>query len=230
MINEDQQLMVGMGMATAGIVMTALAVRTGATNRELRRLRAWPVTDIRSQAATATYSRGSLAGQLKRTSQGTNPWERVQGIVLHQVDVPQVGIGAYPKMTAHLAVHHDGTVYWIHPLNVRLAHGHGFNSDTIGIEVAGRFRDADVMPRAQAMGLRRAIQFAVENVAANGGRISNIYAHRQSAESRACDPGKDIMRRGGMWAARALGLSVLPDHVRGDGQPVIKSWLVEAPA
>jgi len=228
-MTEDERFMLGVGLATTGLVVTAAAWRLGSTQNELNRLRRWPIVDIRDQAASARYSRGSLAGRNKRTSLGRNDWSKIDGIVLHQVAVDNVGRAAYPKMTAHLAVHHDGTVYWIHPLNVRLAHGHGFNNDTIGIEVAGHFRNADKMPRAQALGLRRAIQFAKEQGAANGAEIRNLYAHRQSSDDRYCDPGRDIMQRGGMWAARTMGMSVLPGHVRGDGDPLPPDWLKEMP-
>lgn len=228
-MNQDDQIIAGVALATAGAVTIAVGWRIGSTANELRRLRRWPVYDIRDQAVNAVYSRGSLAGRNKRTSLGRNDWSKINGIVLHQVAVNNVGRAAYPKMTAHLAVHHDGTVYYIHPLDTRLAHGHGFNNDTIGIEVAGHFRNADKMTEAQAIGLRRAIQFAVEEAARNGGQITNLYAHRQSSDDRYCDPGRDIMQRGGMWAVRTLGLQIYPEHVRGDGDPLPEDWMEEAP-
>jgi hypothetical protein len=229
MDRDEQMTYVGLAMAAGGLIGFAVGYRNSVAY-ELRALRSVPMVDARDAAATAVYTRGgSLVGVNKRTGTGTNAWDKVTGIMLHQVAVDDVNPAAYPKMTAHLAVHHDGTVYWLHPLNVRLMHGHGLNNETVGIEVAGHFRDDDKMPEEQVLGVRRAIQFAVEEAARNGATITNLWAHRQTDQSRLCDPGLDIMQRAGAWAVRTLGLTLHPEHVRGSGTPLPDAWTQERP-
>ena len=114
-----------------GLAIAALVLGRGGGGHGLSPVE---VIDVQDQAASARYKE---SGILKRRS--FTDWEKITGITLHQVGVRKVGRKAYPKMTAHLGVHHDGTVYVIHPLNTLLWHGHGFNRDTVAIEVAGLF-------------------------------------------------------------------------------------------
>ena len=174
--------------------------------------------DIRHKSVNARYSNGVL----KR--RGATDWRKITGITLHQVGVNNVGRKAYPKMTAHLAVHHDGTVYWIHPLNTLLWHGHGFNGDTVSIEVAGLFSKDKPLPPIQAAGVRTAIRFIKQHAAKNGARISFVYGHRQSSSGRGADPGRAIWQDTALWAEKNLGLRTIPDHTRGTGKTIPALW------
>ena len=199
-----------------GLAIAALVLSRGGGGHGLSPVE---VIDVQDQAASARYKE---SGILKRRS--FTDWEKITGITLHQVGVRKVGRKAYPKMTAHLGVHHDGTVYVIHPLNTLLWHGHGFNRDTVAIEVAGLFGGDTPLPPAQANGLRQAIRMIQQEVARQGGRISFIYGHRQSSANRAADPQRAIWQKGAIWAEQNLGINTVPFHTRGSGKPITAKW------
>lgn len=198
-----------------GLAIAALVLGRGGGGHGLTPVE---VIDVQAKAANAHYKSGTK----KRRS--FTDWEKVTGITLHQVGVRKVGRKAYPGMTAHLGVHHDGTIYVIHPLNTLLWHGHGFNRDTVSIEVAGLFGINTPLPPAQANGLRQAIRMIQQEVARQGGRISFIYAHRQSSAGRALDPQKAIWQQGAIWAEQNLGINTVPFHTRGTGKPITAKW------
>lgn len=166
-------------------------------------------------------------GQVKRVYRSPRDIGKVVGITLHQVDVNNVGRGAYRKMSAHYAVHHDGEVYWIHPATTLVIHAHGLNRDTIGIEVAGKFALDTPLPPAQALGLQRAIRIACAEVEGLGGRITHIWAHRQSSKKRARDPGRAIYQAGVLWAMEELELEHDPGETRGKGLRIPAEWELE---
>lgn len=172
------------------------------------------------------------------------PWTQIKGVTLHQTGMHRFSARAWPKVRAHLGIHHDGSVFWIHPLESRLPASNGFNRDTVAIEVAGNFlrREADVrsywkkgggpstLTPEMVEGLRRAIRFIISEVERHGGRITHIHAHRQTNRNKASCPGEAIWRSGGVWAQRELGLSDgSPGYVRSDGLPIPPYWDDERP-
>lgn len=178
--------------------------------------------DVRAQAANARYKK---SGTLKRSQR--RKLSGVTGITLHQVAVGEpgdpgkvVGVKAYPKMTAHLGVHHNGDVYWIHPFDVRLFAANGLNRETINIEVAGKFGKNSKITAVQAAGVRKAIAFARSQGSKEGAKITKIWAHRQSWDKRGGDPGPAI------WKAGALrsGLTRPVFETRGSGKPIPAAW------
>lgn len=193
--------------------------------------------DVRDAAATAHYPSTKPGkepkpwhGQVKRTYKQPRAVDQIRGITLHQVAVNNVGVGAYRKMTAHLAVHHNGNVYWIHPFETYLLHGHRFNRDTVGIEVAGAFEIQTPLPEVQVEGIRRAIRFALAELERMGGHLAEIWAHRQASSSRTRCPSRAIYQAGCLWAVDALGMSHDPNHTRGSGLVIPASWKDELPA
>ncbi len=180
-----------------------------------------PIVDVRDKAKNSKYKKSRrIKRDIKRKD-----ITKLTGITLHQVGVRKVGRRAYPKMTAHLGVHHDGTIYYIHPFDTLLFHGHGLNRDTIGIEVAGLFGKNTPIPEAQAAGIRRAIRFAQSEARKLGANITKVYGHRQSSNMRAADPGPAIWSEGAMRS----GLETPMDETRGTGKTIPDRWL-EAPA
>jgi hypothetical protein len=177
------------------------------------------IVDVQAQAAGARYKK---SGNLKRRS--FRDWDQLTGIVLHQIGVRNVGRAAYPNVTAHIGVHHDGTIYRIHPLPTRRAASDALNPDTVSIEVAGLFGKDTPIPQAQVYGLRQAIRLIQQEVAANGGQIEAIYAHRQGAKDRPLDPQAGLWREGALWAEERLGIPTRPTYTRAQGRPIPRSW------
>jgi len=202
----------------AGLV-AGLALAAGVSRIVNKGLSPVTVINVQPAAANARYKDN---GNLKR--QTFHDWEKITGITLHQVGVPTVGRTAYPKMTAHLGVHHDGTIYWIHPFNTYLHHAGLLSKDTVSIEVAGLFGVDDPLPEAQANGLRQAIWLIQRVVAEQGGRIETIYGHRQSSSGRLGDPNRAIWQAGALWAEKKLGIPTDPYHTRYTGEPIPATW------
>jgi len=165
---------------------------------------------------------------------------KITGITLHQTGIHGFGERAWKKVTAHLGVHSDGRVYLIHPLESYLWASNSLNRDTVAIEVAGNFLgDLDrpnsywkkgggpsELSEAMIAGLRRAIRYIIQEVAAAGGSIEQIYAHRQGRGAKSNCPGAAIWRQAGVWAQTELGLGNGPglEYVRKDGKPIPPAW------
>ncbi|MEZ4382955.1 MAG: CHAT domain-containing protein [Nannocystaceae bacterium] len=170
----------------------------------------------------------------------TRKWTDITGITLHQTGIHGFGERAWKKVTAHLGVHSDGRVFLIHPLESYLWSSDALNRDTIAIEVAGNFLGDLSKPSSywkqgggpselsEAMidGLRRAIRYILQEVAAQGGTIAHVYAHRQAKRGKSNCPGAAIWQNAGVWAQVELGLTngPTPDYTRKDGQPIPPAW------
>jgi hypothetical protein len=188
--------------------------------------------DLREKAAPVRYKEGDgygkASGQVKRTYK-TRSMDKIKGITVHHVGVPEVGESGIHKFTYHAVVHHDGTVYWLHPFTTYLLHGHGLNRDTIAIAVSGSFGNVTKeLPPAQAAGLRRAIAWATAQANADGADVSEIWTHRQASSGHGYDPGRSPYREGVMWAQSSLGLEHDPNATRGTGLEIPDKWLAEA--
>ncbi len=175
-------------------------------------------------------------------------WKKITGITLHQTGIHGFGERAWKKVTAHLGVHSDGRVYLIHPLESYLWASNSLNRDTIAIEVAGNFLGDLDRPKSywkkgggpseltpeMIAGLRRAVRYIIQEVAAAGGSIGHIYAHRQGRGAKSNCPGAAIWQSVGVWAQTELGLGNGPglEYVRKDGKPIPPAWdprLLEEP-
>lgn len=167
-------------------------------------------------------------------------WSKITGITLHQTAIHGFGERAWKKVTAHLGVHSDGRVYLIHPLESYLWASNSLNRDTVAIEVAGNFLgDLDrpksywkkgggpsELTEAMIAGLRRAIRYIIQEVAAAGGTIEHVYAHRQGRGAKSNCPGAAIWQHAGVWAQTELGLGNGPglEYLRKDGKPIPPAW------
>lgn len=79
--------------------------------------------------------RGKLDARGK--PQAPRPWSKIYGITWHQtasghLDADHPRILSVP---AHLMLHQDGSVTLLHPLVLRMEHGHALNGPTIGVEI-----------------------------------------------------------------------------------------------
>ena len=77
---------------------------------------------------------------------------------------------------------------------------------------------------AQLEAAREFITYYVELVAANGGKLKYIYAHRQSSKNRVSDPGERIWKEVAEWAAKEHGLIIRDNYTVGDGKPLPDMW------
>ena len=139
------------------------------------------------------------------------------------------------NVPAHVCVMMTGGVVVHSPLEAYLNHGHGFNSDTYGIEVEGLYagvkgvrttmwKPDDVMELGEKT--KRGIQFAIDFLVLNTPeptKLKYMYAHRQSYDDKRADPGSEIW---GVAEKHCAQHSILPryDHTRRDGLPIPKEW------
>jgi peptidoglycan hydrolase-like protein with peptidoglycan-binding domain len=203
-----------------------------------RTLAAWEAWE-RAKAAGVTPRMGAHPGAAKR---GVREWAAVTGITLHQT---AVDLGERPArwdtLRAHVGVTRGGQVLQVYGLSDLVYHGNGLNGSTVGIECSGTYEGVEgdrgtwwqppgvAEPQRPTAALveaaRRAVAWVVAEVAAHGGRVRWIYAHRQSSGTRQSDPGSAL------WKAVALecGLETRPGFTVGSGRAIPEAWGGEGP-
>jgi hypothetical protein len=187
----------------------------------------------------ATHPRPGLS-----RAQPRRPWSQITGITLHQT-AGLIGerTAVWRGVHAHLGVTRLGKIVHLYDFADRVNHGHNLNAADVGIEIDGHFcgvegdlrtywrpaGDPHRMPltptAAQIEAARIAVEFVIEAVAAEGGCVRFIHAHRQSSCMRQGDPGSAIWREVGLWAQQHLGLEDGgPGWTVGDGLPIPEAW------
>lgn len=172
-------------------------------------------------------------------SDSLRDWKDVKGIVLHQTACRLgTNVERWYSVTCHVGCPSDGKVIFNNDLRRTLWHGHGFNRDTVGIEIDGNYQGIDGndatrwkagggpahLTKEQLEAARAAVAWIVAEVAANGGKITHIWAHRQSSDQRQSDPGSEIWTGVGLWAQRELGLINNPGVTLGTGMALSVEW------
>jgi hypothetical protein len=71
---------------------------------------------------------------------------------------------------------------------------------------------------------RRAVAWVCAEVAARGGRVQYLYAHRQSSGTRRSDPGSAIWKGVALEVERSGLLLTRPGFTVGSGRAVPESW------
>jgi N-acetyl-anhydromuramyl-L-alanine amidase AmpD len=154
-------------------------------------------------------------------------WGQVRGITLHQTAC-NMGerIERYDTIGAHFAVLRSGRVLRMCDLDRIVYHGHGWNNQCVGIEVDGLyaglegdirtvwddpttpFREQPQKVTPEAMeSTRQLVRWIVAEVAAHGGKVAILGAHRQAVDSRRNDPGEAIWKQVALPLHAELGLS-----------------------
>jgi hypothetical protein len=175
---------------------------------------------------------------------GRRPWSKVTGICLHQT---ACWLGERPErwdtVGAHIGITRAGRVIWLHDFTHLVAHGNGWNNQTVGIEIDGLYAgvkgdpstvwdDPDTAGHETEMELtietiisaKETISWIVRECATYNANISALVAHRQSSKDRRNDPGSAI------WKSIALPMSdelVLSDGGPGfaiGGYPIPEAW------
>lgn len=183
-----------------------------------------------------------------KARKGLNPWSRIDTVCLHQMacDDGSDAPGSWQRwrdLAIHFAVLRHGQAAWLYDANVLLWHGHGFNGRSVGLEIEGWYAGVEGRPgtlwappgapasRKVSQALQplqveaacQAIRLAVQQVAAHGGRVKYIGAHRQAAGAeRQADPGSAIWQAVALPMMAELGLSTAPT-LKG-GMPVPEAW------
>ena len=170
-----------------------------------------------------------------RNHNGPRPIESITGITLHQAAVV---LEREPKNPAyHVLVQRRGRALLLRDLGHQMHQAQRvFNRSDVGIEFSGYYagvagdlrtfwkpkrapkrKPQQLTAAAIAAGLD-AIRWIIAEVAAHGGQIRHIHAHRQTSRSRTSDPGSQIWQTIALPIMDEFGL----DHLieTGDGRLV----------
>jgi hypothetical protein len=192
----------------------------------------------RAKAAGVTVRMGAHPQEAKR---GTRDWGAVTGITLHQtaVDLGERP-GRWDTLRAHVGVTRGGQILQVYGLSDLVYHGNGLNGSTVGIECSGTYEGVEgdrgtwwqppgvSEPQRPTAALveaaKRAVRWVCAEVAANGGKVQYLYAHRQSSASRQSDPGSAIWK-GVALACEMTGLlATRPGFTVGTGRAIPEAW------
>jgi N-acetyl-anhydromuramyl-L-alanine amidase AmpD len=171
---------------------------------------------------------------------GARPWGQITGIVLHQTAVL---LGPNPTrwhdIAAHVGIPQDGAVILINPLDQLIWHANALNKSTVGIEISGNFEgvDGDASTywkpgggphRAtdeQIAAARSVVGWICREIAAQGGSVRYLFAHRQASSDRRADPGSRVWQEVALWCQQQYALSDGgPGHAVGSGYPIPREW------
>jgi hypothetical protein len=135
---------------------------------------------------------------------------------------------------AHVCVSTD-QFFSVHAeLQHHLYHGHGFNPDTLAIEIEGAYgeyltdKKGDPISEELITTAREAFTYLVRAGTELGMPLKYIYAHRQSHRLLVNDPGEAIWRNVALWASETFDLEIRPRHTRGDGLTLPSIWYSRA--
>jgi hypothetical protein len=175
---------------------------------------------------------------------GRRDWSKVTGICLHQTACV-LGERAlrWANIGCHLGVTRGGKAIWLHDFIKKVIHGHGWNSQTVGIECDGTYAgiegnlktfwrpkdEPDRLPQSPTPQLveatKQSIRWICATVAAHGGKVRVLVAHRQSTDDRTSDPGSAIWQQVALVMQKELGLSDGgKGFTIGRGEPIPEAW------
>lgn len=173
------------------------------------------------------------------------PWSKITSVVLHQTAAK---MGEKPtswhNVPIHFGITRAGRIIQLYDLVEVCNHANNLNRSSVGIEIDGWYagiegrpetlwqpKKQDIprkpmdLPTEQANAVKDTVKWIVDTVAANGGRITHIHAHRQSSKDRQSDPGSLIWQTIGLWAQVNLGLSDGgATFTVGDGRTIPEAW------
>lgn len=177
------------------------------------------------------------------------PWKDITAVVLHQTAPGRAqNMGEDPdrwfSLKAHVGITRQGQLFLVNGLRVVMWHANWFNRFSVGIEIDGHFegiqgddrtlwrkapRPAATLTAEQLEAARRAVEWVCDEVAAHGGHVTTILAHRQTKDSREADPGSEIWQKVGLWAQEQLGLKNNVNYTKGRGKPIPREWDPRSP-
>ena len=142
------------------------------------------------------------------------------------------------NVACHAMAFTDGSVVLTNELTSYIQHGNNLNSFTVGLEVEGRYPgllndperttwggDPTPLTEETIAAAREAVRQLVVLGADYGMRITHLYTHRQSSETRRSDCGEGLWRAVVLdYAVPVLGLKTTPSFSIGSGKPVPREW------
>lgn len=172
--------------------------------------------------------------------------DSVTGICLHQMgktfeasDAQIAASGGSARLAkarrfkvvpAHVCVATD-QFFSVHAdLQHYLHHGHGFNQDTLSVEIEGDYAEylsdkkSDTLTEETILTAREAIAYLVRAGHELNMPLQYIYAHRQAHKALTKDPGEAIWRHIAVWASERYNLEMRPRHTRGGGLTIPSIW------
>ena len=178
-----------------------------------------------------------------------NKISKIDTICLHQMackDSNEKGWHRWRRLAIHWVVTcgRHAKAYQLHDLDLRVPHGHGWNSRSVGFEFEGYFsgvgveekyfwkpksrpnRKPMIPTQEQLEAGCQAVRNTVEQISAMGGEIKYIGAHRQSYGRKRSDPGGLIWQGVALPMIQELGLKEAPTlhHHKFPGRPIPEAW------
>lgn len=180
------------------------------------------------------------------------PMKSINGIMLHRTScVIDDRVHQHARTNAHAAVTMGGNIYLIHPWTLGIFHGHSLSEASIGIEFDGNpegfpgggywidqnyKKDGKVQEKykkqvgphpitpEQVKAAMVLLNIIVREVEKEGGKITNILAHRQSTSERASDPGWECWQKIAMPWQEQIGAIDTKDLKVKTGSAIPKVW------
>lgn len=213
------------GAAALDMAFTALA-QSGST------------TNIIDERANHPHSGRSVSVPFR-------PWSKIAAVVLHQT-ASKIGEkpASWHGVPIHFGITRAGKIIQLYELTEVCNHANNLNRPSVGIEIDGWYagiegrpetlwqpknqptpRQPMNLPTVQADAVKAIVQWIVNTVQANGGKVTHIHPHRQASKDRRSDPGSLIWQTVGLWAQNTLGLSDGgATFTVGDGLTIPEAW------
>ena len=216
-------------------------------------IRGWLVDNIIEAAEEDTPETHSLIEDVRYDEY--QKWTRrnkvksIDTICLHQMavkDSDDKGWHRWRRLAIHWVVTcgEHAKAYQLHDFDLRVPHGHGWNSRSVGFEFEGYFsgigtdekyfwkpksrpnRKPMIPTEEQIEAGKAAVRLTVEEIAKMGGEIKFIGAHRQSYGMKSSDPGSLIWQGVALPMIEELGLAEAPTlpHHKYPGKPIPEAW------
>lgn len=167
-----------------------------------------------------------------RNIHGRRSWTKISGITLHQCgcDFGNEKPGRWDTLSAHVGASREGNVFWVHDLEHIIWHGNELNGFTVGVECEGLYpglagQPGQTVTPELVKAAREAIHWIVQLVAAHGGKVEHLFAHRQTAGSRRADPGEEIWKQVALPVMAEIGLTDGGPRFKIDnGRVIPEAW------
>ena len=177
-----------------------------------------------SRYDTACLERGErdATGMIIKRGRGTGGYRRWMGLHVHYMVTNEYGSEAWGGPKA----------YRLYDFTKKVWGSHGFNTRAVQIEMEGKFprrsdrlrpeRYPDRLSDRQAQVAIQLIRCIIAEVAAAGGRIQYIGAHRNAYNPKSGDPGFETWQKVCIPIRDEFGLVEAP--VLGNGRPIPPDW------
>jgi len=173
---------------------------------------------------------------------GRRAWSAITGITLHQTacDLGRERPSRWDTLSAHVGASREGNVFWVHDFEHTVWHANELNKSTVGLECEGNYPgvvghsstvwqpggDALMVVTPELVtAAQEAIRWICATIQAHGGKVTHLYAHRQTAGSRRADPGEELWKLVAMPMLGKLALSDGgPQFKLDNGRVIPEAW------